>query len=186
MKDYRTVEEFPDYEVSSSGQVRNKKTLKILSQSLSSKGYYQVNIGGKSRRVHRLVAIAFVSNPDDLETVNHKDGNKLNNSSLNLEWLSRGDNIKHAREVLGIKPIPYSVNGGQHHLKGKVGDESSRGKPIIAEFPDETKRYYGSAYQAALELFGDKELGKQIRQSINRGSKQYNGIKFSNYGESTS
>jgi len=184
--EYRTLEEFPTYEVSREAIVRNKKTLKILSQSLSSKGYYQVNIGGKSRRVHRLVAIAFVPNPDNFETVNHKDGNKLNNSPLNLEWMSRSDNIKHAREVLGIKSIPYSVNKGQHHLKGRVGDKSLRGKPVIAEFPDGTKWYYGSAYQAALELFGDRELGKQIRQSINRNSKSYKGIKFSNHGKSKS
>jgi HNH endonuclease/NUMOD4 motif len=63
-------------------------------------GYPQVRIGPTGKQmtvcVHRLVAIAFVPNPDSLLEVNHKDGNKANNDSLNLEWVTRQQNIKHA------------------------------------------------------------------------------------------
>ncbi len=66
-------------------------------------GYAQVTItftenGSKkvvSGKVHRLVAKAFIENPDQLEEVNHKDSNKLNNHASNLEWVSRSQNICH-------------------------------------------------------------------------------------------
>lgn len=61
-------------------------------------GYLKVRL--KSRRVllHRLLAEEFIPNPNNLDTVNHKDGNKLNNSLDNLEWLSRQDNLYHAMD----------------------------------------------------------------------------------------
>jgi hypothetical protein len=63
-------------------------------------GYLIVNLkhNGKQQMVtvHRLVASAFVSNPSNLPEVNHKDGCKTNNESLNLEWCDRSYNVKHA------------------------------------------------------------------------------------------
>ena len=72
-----TLSEFPNYEINELGQVKSKKSSKILSQSLSTKGYYQINIDKKSRRVHRLIAETFIPNPMNYETVNHKNPNKL-------------------------------------------------------------------------------------------------------------
>jgi hypothetical protein len=171
--EYTEITEFPAYEISEEGNIRNKKSLKILSQSLSSKGYYQINIANKSRRVHRLLAETFINNPNLLETVNHINGDKLDNRLENLEWMSRSDNAKHSREVLGNKSIPYSKSNKEHHLKGKTGNNS---KKVISNGV-----VYNSAYSAALYLFGDKEKGKQIRQAIKRGT-TYRGINFNNYG----
>lgn len=59
-------------------------------------GYYELNIGGRAGEkwlLHRLVAKLWCENPDRLETVNHIDGDKGNNSAENLEWISREDNI---------------------------------------------------------------------------------------------
>ncbi len=100
------------YEVSSLGRVRSltrhvnhvngtcPKYGKILSQSPNTKGYLLVGLcvegEQKTKTVHKLVALAFLVNPDDLPEVNHKDGNKSNNSDSNLEWSSGEDNIKHA------------------------------------------------------------------------------------------
>ena len=178
---WKTVSLFSNYEINNLGNVRNKKTKKILSQSLSSKGYYQINIDGKSRRAHRLLAETFIANPDNLETVNHKDGNKLNNNLNNLEWMSRGDNIKHSREVLNLTPIPYSISKKAHHFIGKKGFMSNSGKKIKAILHDKSEIIFGSAYEAGESLFNDRELGKSIRQSINRKSSFYRGIKFKNY-----
>lgn len=79
------------YWISNLGRVKNKKG-QIIKQHLTSDGqYYRVTFWKgkydcKNYRVHRLVAEAFIPNPDDLPYVNHKDCNKLNNKADNLEW----------------------------------------------------------------------------------------------------
>lgn len=173
-----TLSEFPKYEINKLGQVRNKKSGKILSQSLSTKGYYQINIENKSRRTHRLLCQTFIPNPMNYETVNHINGDKLDNALDNLEWMSRSENVKHSRNELGITPIPYSKSNKKHHLINKTGTKSTAGKSIKAVLENGIKKEYGSAMEAALELFGDSNLGKQIRQSIKRKSKHYKNIKF--------
>jgi hypothetical protein len=70
-------------------------------------GYKQVQImrGGKryTRYVHRLVAECFLENPRNLPEVNHKDGNKANNTAENLEWVTRSENLLHSYRT-GLKP----------------------------------------------------------------------------------
>lgn len=69
-------------------------------------GYYQVTLSkeAKSRtfRVHRLVALAFIPNPDNKPYINHIDGNKKNNRIENLEWCTASENNWHAGLVLGV------------------------------------------------------------------------------------
>ena len=61
----------------------------------------------KSAYVHRLIAAAFVENPDNLPQVNHKDGNTFNNRADNLEWVSPGDNVRHAYKSGLINRMAY-------------------------------------------------------------------------------
>ncbi len=93
------------YEISSDGQVRNARTKKILAQKLTKSGYYEVSfrkVGEKKKTfflVHRLVASAFINNPDDKQQVNHINGDKLTNTVYNLEWCTPKENTKHAFET---------------------------------------------------------------------------------------
>ena len=91
------------YEISSKGRVkslnwRNHGIERIITQKEHNRGYLQVELtdGIKSHMflVHRLVASAFIANPDKLPLVNHKDENKKNNDVSNLEWCTQSDNMK--------------------------------------------------------------------------------------------
>lgn len=89
------------YQVSSWGRVRNAESGNILKPYKTRKGYLKVGLSVGHRitdkhRVNRLVAKAFIPNPMDLPQVNHKDGNKENNSITNLEWTTDEINKKHA------------------------------------------------------------------------------------------
>lgn len=103
MEIWRDIEEFKgQYQISSWGRVRNKDGF-ILKPYVNQKGYIRISLqqGKRSikRRVHRLVAQAFIPNPLNLPQVNHKDGNKQNNSYTNLEWVTNSENLHHAMEM---------------------------------------------------------------------------------------
>lgn len=91
------------YSVDTNGNVYSNKQKypHLMTARVNNCGYYRVSIkmddGSKADKlVHRLVAEAFIKNDDNLETVNHKDCIKTNNSVYNLEWMSIQDNISHA------------------------------------------------------------------------------------------
>lgn len=94
------------FDISSCGEfIVNAWSLRVLSQHKCKNGYYRVwstSTDGKRKSFmsHRLVALAYLDNPENLPEVNHKDGNKDNNRSWNLEWCSRKENVTHARDVL--------------------------------------------------------------------------------------
>ena len=101
------------YEITETGKVRNCKTGTQLSGNINSHGYVVVSLtkNGKKKdcKLHRLLAITFIPNPYDYDCVNHKDGDKLNNSIDNLEWCTKGYNNRHAREVLQVSTAPKPV-----------------------------------------------------------------------------
>jgi len=97
-----------DYLISDDCQVKSLKFGKerILKSDIDTRGYKYVvlykNGKGKHYTIHRLMAIAFIPNPDNKRCVNHKDGNKLNNLIDNLEWCTHSENNKHAFTI-GLK-----------------------------------------------------------------------------------
>jgi hypothetical protein len=70
-----------------------------LSQRLGSCGYWCVEVNGKTRLVHRVVAAAFLGECPEGMQVNHKDGDKSNNTPLNLEYVTPSQNIRHSHEI---------------------------------------------------------------------------------------
>ena len=118
--EWKQVENYPMYDVSSDGHVRtHQRKLRnnsILKPGISKAGYARVvlcNDGTKRNiPVHRIVAEAFIPNPENKPQVNHKDGNKLNNDVSNLEWCTASENVQHSFDVLGHE----RQNGGMNKL----------------------------------------------------------------------
>ena len=137
------------YEVSNKGNVRNSNTGKILQPGVSNCGYLRVGIYYvKDNRqyyihgsVHRLVAIAFIPNPDNLPQVNHKDGNKTHNWVENLEWSSSSDNDYHAYAT-GLKKKIYGENSHLHKYSRdaieKACELMESGKYVLREISEMT------------------------------------------------
>ena len=114
----RTVKGFERYTISDSGIVFNLETKHTLVPK-NNNGYKQVNLcyNGlrKTFNVHRLVAIAFIDNPNNKPCVNHKNGIRHDNNSENLEWVTYKENAVHAYKYLtnhdnkGIKLNKFDV-----------------------------------------------------------------------------
>lgn len=89
------------YRVSNTGKVYSVISNKVLTPAYCGSGYLKVMLvkqpkNYKNTMIHRLVAEAFIPNPSNKATVNHIDGNKLNNCAENLEWNTYSENLKHA------------------------------------------------------------------------------------------
>lgn len=110
------------YQASEIGEIRtinyeHKGITKILKQSYTEKGYLKVNINGKPKRVHRLVAKTFLDNFDDKLEVNHKNGIKDDNRVENIEMVTPKQNSWHRHYVLKKCVIPIKqINGETNEL----------------------------------------------------------------------
>jgi hypothetical protein len=98
MEEWRIIKDFPNYSVSNFGNVMNNKSNRLLKLSIKS-GYYNIGLNnGKNRKalkVHRLVALAFIPNPENKPEVNHINKNKLDNSIVNLAWATKKEQAQH-------------------------------------------------------------------------------------------
>lgn len=107
---WKTVPDLYGYEISNLGRVKSLpkaqgfgfKKETVLEGFLTRKGYHKVNLKvdkkAKGTLVHRLVAMAFLPNPNNLPEVNHKNGIKTDNRIENLEWVTHSENMRHALE----------------------------------------------------------------------------------------
>lgn len=119
------------YQVSNLGRVKSfHNGGRILKSHPDHKGYLRISLSRddktKTCKVHRLVATAFIPNPEDKPEVNHIDGNPRNNHVDNLEWCTASENRRHAYAT-GLIPQ------GENHARAKLTNEQAR---YIRENPD--------------------------------------------------
>lgn len=139
------------YEVSNLGKVKSLskrkgfiETTDIVLKPRNIKGYLSVHLSKKgitkNLLIHRLVALAFIPNPEDKPEVNHIDGNKKNNCVSNLEWVTKSENDLHAYK-LGLRRSPM-------FWKNKKSQEHCRSVKIRCI---ETKEIFNSITEAQLK-----------------------------------
>jgi hypothetical protein len=111
------------YQISNYGRIKSLlwKVEKFLALINHTNGYKQVNLSKdgniKKGYVHRLVAEAFIPNPENKPEINHIDGDKSNNNVSNLEWVTRKENVKHEFDTgLGYVPNLKGENHGSSKL----------------------------------------------------------------------
>lgn len=107
-ENWKQIDGFDGYLVSDHGRICSLKT-GLLKPCENSRGYMLVALNGKTKRLHRLVASAFIPNPENKPQVNHIDGDPKNNSVENLEWNTNGENQIHRYEELKKDNKPKSV-----------------------------------------------------------------------------
>ena len=93
---------------------------KELYQTTNSQGYAYVRIEGRRRRLHRIVGLKYISNPENLPCIDHMDNDKTNNSPDNLQWISYGDNSSKAYQE---NPNMATMHQGAVSIMAKKGSE---------------------------------------------------------------
>lgn len=131
------------YEVSDDGQVR-KVSGELLGQWPNSDGYPFVRLSNprKMVRVHRLVATAFVPNPNARRTVNHIDCARSNNAASNLEWCSQAENLEHSSRLGRMQ---------RDYWKGKRSPNAKLSPEMVAAI-----RYRRSSSNDSMQTIADR------------------------------
>lgn len=134
------------YEVSNNGDVRNKKTKRILKLQTGNTKYLKVHLSkngvSKWELVHRLVGKAFIRNDNKYNIINHLDNNPLNNKVENLEWTTYKGNMQHASKQGRMKCNPNNLRKAQEFRK----------RPVIAIDRDGKEYEFSSQVEAAKKL----------------------------------
>lgn len=169
---FKIVSEELPFEVNEEGVVRHKKTKRVYSVNLNKKGYRYITTKYKTvpcfRLVHRLIALAFIPNPENKPQVNHKDGVKDNNRKTNLEWCTQFENMQHVFATGLVK----TVTGEQHYLAIHKRDDVEAISLMIQE--GKSYRQIMDVYNVTAAFLADIKIGhswKDVTKNFNFPSK---------------
>ena len=164
-EEFKIIKDFPNYEVSNFGNVKNNKTGKVLKPGINSHGYYYVILcsdGNRyNKRIHKLVAEYFIANPYNKQCVDHIDNDRLNNNINNLRWASYQENSMNSKlncnNTSNYKGISYDkranrwrarihINGKEKHLgrfdniEDAVNARVKKAKEVYGEFMNKCEK----------------------------------------------
>lgn len=146
-----------NYYITEDGKVWSDHIQGYMKSCLHRDGYEQLSINGKSFLIHRLVAQAYIPNPNNYREINHIDGNKLNNNVSNLEWCSRSHNVKHAFDT-GLK---RNKKGAENPLSKTVYQWTLDGELVKVWYClEDAIKYYSKDNKRAGVGVGDCARGR--------------------------
>lgn len=164
------VKKNPLYLVSNLGRIKNRINGNIRTMYLDKDKYVKCSVSTSA--VHRLVALAFIDNPDNKETVNHIDGNKQNNRKTNLEWSSRKENTNHA-VMTGLWTNNYLIELTDITTKEVIKFMSmSKLGQYLDIHPMAILSYAKNSYKKPILNKYIIKLGKNILEPINNSGKE--------------
>lgn len=130
---WKIINSFEDYEISDMGEIKSLKNgmEKILKPQLAKRGYYIINLckngGVYHKTIHRLVAQAFIPNPDNKPCIDHINGCRIDNRVCNLRWCTHKENLNYEIAKKNISKAHKGKVLTDEHKK-KIS-ESNKGKP---------------------------------------------------------
>ena len=162
---FKEIQGHEGYYITEKGEIWSSYSNKYIVATKAKSGYFRIKITYPVKRphaLHRLVAIAYVPNPNNYPQVNHKDGNKENNAAENLEWCTASENVRHAWS-----------KGLNEHLRSRIIE--TKNKKVLCV---ETGKVYNSAAEAGV-LNGMRKTS--VPTAISKGHK-CNGLTFKYLG----
>lgn len=144
MEKWKTINNHPNWQVSNiGGLIRNKKTKEIKSTHVHNNGYPCVSLDGKSYLIHKLVAEAFVPNPENKPCVDHIDGNKANADATNLRWATYHEN--NSNPATSWKNAHFGVEPWNKGITNPYSEEA------LAKMRDGSIKGGATMYQKSVE-----------------------------------
>ena len=152
-EEYRKIEGYENYSISNFGNVKNNQTGKMLKPS-NVKGYLSVKLNNKSNLIHRLIANAFIPNPDNKPFIDHIDNNRANNNINNLRWATPSENNYNQklgkRNKSGFKGVHQIKETGFYRAQIQVN-----GNIISIGIYTTIEKAIEARVKKATELFGE-------------------------------
>jgi hypothetical protein len=182
MEEYKIISGFENYSISNLGNVMNTQTGKVLKACPDKDGYLHVKLYKDSKSytkiVHRLVAQAFIPNPNNKPCVDHIDNNKQNNHVTNLRWVTIQENTMNSslskRNTSGVKGVSFNKKAekwtAQILLNGTrkfLGNFDTKEEALEARL-NAVEKYFGEyANKCEKELILNIKMSKQTKLKIN-------------------
>ena len=164
MEHFKKIKNYPNYLISDQGRVYSYYTKKFLKPRKKNSGYFQIGLRKNGVRkfyiIHRLVALAFIPNPENKRTVNHIDGCKINNFIHNLEWATQSENVQHSYD----NGLQKAIKGSKHY-QAKLSEDQVLEIRKLYKTGEYSQRGLGKifgVYRAAISKIVNRRNWKHI------------------------